>query len=77
MNQIKIFSPATVANVSCGFDCLGFAVNDLGDTMTFRKTSSKEVKITGYQRRKSTLMMLDKNVASAVALLKMLEKHSC
>ncbi|CAL2079800.1 homoserine kinase [Tenacibaculum sp. 190524A05c] len=74
MNQIKIFSPATVANVSCGFDCLGFAVNDLGDTMTFTKTSNKEVKITDIKGANLPLEA-DKNVASAVALL-MLEKHS-
>lgn len=73
MNQIKIFSPATVANVSCGFDCLGFAVNDLGDTMTFRKTSSKEVKILDIKGA-NLPYNVDKNVASAVTL-KMLEKH--
>ena len=73
MKQIKIFSPATVANVSCGFDCLGFAVNNLGDTMTFTKTSNKGVKITGI---KGANLPYDseKNVASAVTLL-MLEKH--
>ncbi|MCH2032601.1 MAG: homoserine kinase [Tenacibaculum sp.] len=73
MNQIKIFSPATVANVSCGFDCLGFAVNDLGDTMTFRKTSSKEVKIIDIKGA-NLPYDVDKNVASAVTL-KMLEKY--
>ena len=26
MDYLKIFAPATVANVSCGFDSLGFAV---------------------------------------------------
>ncbi|MFY7670982.1 homoserine kinase [Tenacibaculum sp. MEBiC06402] len=73
MNQIKIFSPATVANVSCGFDCLGFAVNDLGDTMTFTKTSSKEVKIVNIKGA-NLPYDTDKNVASAVAI-KMLKKH--
>lgn len=28
------FAPATVANVSCGFDILGFAIDDLGDKVT-------------------------------------------
>ncbi len=31
--MVKVFAPASVANVSCGFDVLGFAINDLGDTV--------------------------------------------
>ena len=31
--KIKIHSPATVANMVCGFDVLGFAVNDPFDIM--------------------------------------------
>lgn len=46
MDYIKIFSPATVANVSCGFDSLGFAIDNLGDEMTFVKTPEKRVEIT-------------------------------
>jgi len=45
MDKIKIFSPATVANVSCAFDVLGFALNNVGDEMYFRKTSEKGLKI--------------------------------
>ncbi|SNR16163.1 homoserine kinase [Tenacibaculum jejuense] len=73
MNKIKIFSPATVANVSCGFDCLGFAVNDLGDTMSFTKTKEKGVKISKIIGANLPYES-DKNAASAVALA-MLEKH--
>lgn len=46
MDYIKIFSPATVANVSCGFDSLGFAIDNLGDEMSFVKTPEKRVEIT-------------------------------
>ncbi|MFK5878113.1 MAG: homoserine kinase [Flavobacteriaceae bacterium] len=46
MNEIKIFSPATVANVSCGFDVLGFCLDTIGDEMVVRKTIEKGVKIT-------------------------------
>src|SRR5690554_4597583 len=34
MKKVTAFAPATVANVSCGFDILGFAVEDLGDKVT-------------------------------------------
>ncbi|HMC01457.1 MAG TPA: homoserine kinase [Flavobacteriaceae bacterium] len=46
MEEIKIFSPATVANVACGFDVLGFCLDTIGDYMVVRKTSEKGVKIT-------------------------------
>jgi homoserine kinase len=33
MKSVKAFAPATVANVSCGFDILGFAIDAMGDTV--------------------------------------------
>lgn len=38
MESIKVFAPATVANVACGFDVLGFALEELGDVLIIRKT---------------------------------------
>lgn len=46
MNEIKIFSPATVANVACGFDVLGFCLDSIGDKMVIRKTNKKGIHIT-------------------------------
>ena len=46
MNEIRVFSPATVANVNCGFDVLGFALDGLGDEMVLRKVPEKGIKIT-------------------------------
>ncbi|WP_298239417.1 homoserine kinase [uncultured Algibacter sp.] len=46
MNEIKIFSPATVANVACGFDVLGFCLDSVGDEMVVRKTNKKGIHIT-------------------------------
>lgn len=34
MKSVKAFAPATVANVSCGFDVFGFAVEHPGDEVT-------------------------------------------
>jgi homoserine kinase len=33
MNEIKIFCPATIANLSCGFDVLGLCLETAGDEM--------------------------------------------
>jgi homoserine kinase len=46
MEAIKIFCPATIANVSCGFDVLGLALDSVGDEMVVRKTREKGIKIT-------------------------------
>ena len=65
MDYLKIFIPATVANVSCGFDSLGFAVETVGDEMTFTKTAEKGVKITTITGADLTYD-IDQNAASAV-----------
>ncbi len=67
MNEIKIFSPATVANVSCGFDVLGFCLNSIGDEMVIRKTSKKGIHITKIEGFELPLDS-DKNVAGISAL---------
>ena len=72
MNYLKIFSPATVANVSCGFDSMGFAVDAIGDEMTFTKTTEKGVKITNITGADLTYDV-DKNAASAVVKKILLE----
>lgn len=47
--EIKIFAPATVANVSCGFDVLGFCLDTIGDDMIVRRTEEKGIRITKIQ----------------------------
>jgi len=67
MNEIKIFSPATVANVSCGFDALGLALNAVGDEMVLKKTINKGVTISAIEGADLT-HNIKKNAASLVAL---------
>lgn len=66
MNSIKVFSPASVSNVCCGFDVLGFSIKGLGDEIVIQKSNSKGVKIkrvTGYEVPLDT----KKNTASVAA----------
>ena len=70
MNYLKIFSPATVANVSCGFDVLGLALDTVGDEMTIRKVAEKGVRITKITGQ-SVPLETHKNV-SGVAVLALL-----
>lgn len=43
--KIKAFSPATVANVSCGFDILGLSLDALGDSLEVESNDSGLIKI--------------------------------
>ena len=45
MNEIKVFCPASVSNISCGFDVLGFAIEGLGDIVSLYKTHKKGIYI--------------------------------
>ncbi len=48
MDEISVLSPATVANVVCGFDCLGFALGEPCDEMTVRKIAEREIRIINH-----------------------------
>jgi homoserine kinase len=48
MDEISILAPATVSNVVCGFDCLGFALSRPYDEMTLRKADRPTVRIINH-----------------------------
>lgn len=72
MKEITVLAPATVANVVCGFDCLGFALNEPCDEMTVRLTGEKRVRILHHDDFNLPVEP-EKNVAGAV-LLSMLDE---
>ena len=67
MNEIKIFCPATIANISCGFDVLGLCLETVGDEMIIRKSDVKGIKITKIVGEDLPLET-SKNVAGVAAL---------
>jgi homoserine kinase len=48
MDQVTVLAPATVSNVVCGFDCLGFALGEPTDEVTVRLSMDKTVRIIHY-----------------------------
>ena len=72
MKEIKIFTPATVANISCGFDILGLCLDTVGDEMIVREVPEKGIKITKVTGQNLPLET-HRNVAG-VAGLALLEK---
>lgn len=73
--EVKVFAPATVANVAVGFDILGFALDSPGDEVVARYTDEHQTlritAITGTQG-KSLPFEIEKNTAG-VAAMRLLE----
>nr|WP_315140793.1 homoserine kinase [uncultured Flavobacterium sp.] len=67
MKEIKLFCPATIANLSCGFDVLGLCLATAGDEMIVRTSSEKGVRITKIVGADLPLET-EKNVAGVAAL---------
>jgi homoserine kinase len=67
MNEIKIFAPGTIANLSCGFDVLGLCLENVGDEMIIRKSTVKGIRITKIVGANLPLET-EKNVAGVAAL---------
>jgi len=45
MDTIQVFSPGSVANVGCGFDTFGFAIENYGDKLTLSKRNDDQLVI--------------------------------
>lgn len=45
MDKVKVFAPASVANVGPGYDTFGFAIENLGDMITLTKRSDNKLNI--------------------------------
>lgn len=73
MKTVRAFAPATVANVSCGFDVFGFAVEQPGDEVTLTLAQESGVRIKKIEGDGGRLPLeAEKNTAgvAVVALLK-------
>ncbi len=67
MNEIRVFCPATIANISCGFDVLGLALDAVGDEMVVRKSREKGIVITKLEGQ-DLPMETHKNVAGVAGM---------
>ena len=65
---LKVFAPASVANVACGFDVLGFALEKPGDEIIVRFSDKPGLKITAITGAKGKLPLeVEKNTAGFAA----------
>jgi homoserine kinase len=69
--EIKVFAPASVTNVSCGFDIMGFAIDGPGDELLLKINNKPGIVISKITGDKGKLpFQVEKNTAgTAVAAL--------
>lgn len=74
MDAIKVFAPGTVANVACGFDVIGLAMDAPGDEMILRRTDTPGITISAIHGANLPTDPLQ-NVAG-VAVQALLQKYA-
>lgn len=70
---VKVFAPATVANVSIGYDVLGFAINGPGDDIIVRTGKELGLSIAGIHGAKNRLPKDPKKNTATVAAQALLD----
>ncbi|MEN6619870.1 MAG: homoserine kinase [Rikenellaceae bacterium] len=72
-SEIKVFAPASVSNIACGFDVMGFAIDEPGDEIVIRISDKPGVTITKITGENGRLPLEpDKNTAG-IPLLSMIK----
>jgi len=71
LQSVRAFAPATVANVSCGFDIMGFAIEGSGDEVSLTPSAENKITMSGPYGHLIPAAM-EKNTAG-VALLSFLQ----
>ena len=68
-SEIRVFAPATVANVACGYDVLGFAIDAPGDEVVVRHSDTPGLRITQITGDEGKLPLdPERNTAGVAAL---------
>lgn len=67
--EVRVFAPATVANVACGYDVLGFAIDAPGDEVVARTSEEPGLRIAQITGDDGKLPLeAEKNTAGVAAL---------
>lgn len=74
MRSVEIFAPASIGNIGPGFDVLGVAVTNCGDTVTAKRKTGKGVEILEVSGCASKLPLDTAKNTAGIAALKVLWK---
>ena len=65
--KIQVFAPASIANVSCGFDVFGFAIEELGDFVDARFNNQGKIIIESIEGAEGLPLEPELNVTAIAA----------
>lgn len=74
MSSIKVFAPATVSNVGCGFDVLGFPIHGPGDKIILKLNQTKKVSVDLITGDNGALPKNANENTASVSVISMLKK---
>lgn len=66
IQRVNAFAPATCANVAVGFDILGFALENLGDSVMLIKRSDRQIIVESIDAKEALPFASHQNTASVV-----------
>ena len=46
MKKVRVFAPASIANMGCGFDVIGLALDEVGDILKITQSEGDGLTIT-------------------------------
>ena len=75
--SIKVQATASVANVSCGFDCIGYAISDPSDLLTIEKQNKPGVEITISGSKTDSIPTKSEKNTAGKAILSLLNALKC
>jgi homoserine kinase len=74
LNKVKAFAPATVANISCGFDILGFALEKPGDEVIATLSDKPGLRISKIHGDNERLSYEPGNNCATVPIIEFLKQ---
>lgn len=74
LQGVRLFAPASIANISCGFDVLGLCLENIGDYMEIRRSEKSGIRITSIKGQ--DLPLEAENNVAGVAGLAMLKAYN-
>jgi homoserine kinase len=72
--EVSVFAPATVSNVACGFDIMGFAINDPGDVVSVRKVEKPGVQLINISGDSGRLPREPSKNTASIAVIELLKR---
>lgn len=71
-NQIRVRATATVANLSCGFDCIGYSIDSLADILTLETQDEPGLELTISGEKSETIPLEAEDNTAGKAILSLL-----